>query len=71
MDSYNTTMRQSASHLAEATATLEQATRIWADSIRDQTDRGSLLGLNVYGLDWLRGKADEVRMQSEHWGFEI
>ena len=71
LDRYNTTIRQSASHLAEATATLEQATRIWADSIRDQTDRGSLLGLNVYGLDWLRGKADEVRMQSEHWGFEI
>lgn len=68
---YNMTLRTAARQLAEATALLEQATRIWADSVRDPTDRGSLLGLNVYGLDWLRGKADEVRMQSEYWGFAI
>ena len=68
---YNAIMRQSAAQLADATATLERATRIWADSVRDPTDRGSLLGLNVYGLDWLRGKADEVRLQSEHWGFDV
>ena len=71
LDGYNSQMRASAHHLATATDTLERATRIWADRVRDPTDRGSLLGLNVYGLDWLRGKADEVRMQSEHWGLEI
>jgi len=40
---YNATMRRSARQLAEATATLERATRIWADSVRDPTDRGSRL----------------------------
>ena len=68
---YNRIMRQSAETLGDAVTALEKATRIWADTVRDPTDIGSLVGLNAYGLDWLRGKADDVRIQSEHWGFEI
>ena len=68
---YNQIFRQSAKTLEDAVTSLEKATRIWADTVRDPTDIGSLVGLNVYGLDWLRGKADDVRIESEHWGFEI
>jgi hypothetical protein len=68
---HNDEMRQAARLLANAVDRLEDATAIWAGSVRDQTDIGSLVGLNAYGLDWLRGKADEVRIHSEHWGFEI
>ena len=45
--------------------------RIWADTVCDPTDIRSLVGLNVYGLDWLRGTAGDVRIESEHGGFEI
>ena len=68
---HNDEMRQSARLLASAVDRLEAATAIWAGSVRDQTDIGSLVGLNAYGLDWLRGKADEIRIHGEHWGFEI
>lgn len=71
IDQYNEQLCLAAKLLAGALENLEQATRLWADTVRDATDIGSLLGLNVYGLDWLRGKADEIRLRSEIWVFEI
>ena len=71
VDGYDAAIVAAAAKLNEAMRTLEKATRLWADAVRDPTDRGSLLGLNAYGIDWLRGKADEVRMMSEHWGLRV
>jgi len=63
----NAHLREAVEQLDGAVESLEGATRHWADCVRDAADRGSLVGLNVYGLDWLRGKADEVRLESELW----
>ncbi len=71
IDRYDNLRCEVAELLQQALADLEQATQIWSDSVRDRTDVGSLLGLNVYGLDWLRGKADEARLRSEVWAFSI
>ena len=67
MDVCNQHYTDAVQNLDEAVRLLEQATRIWADTVRDASDLGTLIGLNVYGLDWLRGKADEVRLESELW----
>ncbi len=67
MDICNQHYEEAVQSLDEALGTLEQATHVWADTVRDASDLGSLIGLNVYGLDWLRGKADEIRLESELW----
>jgi hypothetical protein len=50
---------------------MEAAVRLWADACRDATDRGTLAGLNTYDRDWVRGKADEMRLQSELWSIDL
>jgi hypothetical protein len=57
--------------LEDAEARMEAAVRLWADACRDATDRGTLAGLNTYGRDWVRGKADEMRLQSELWSIDL
>lgn len=53
--------------LEQATQRLEEALRLWADdAVQDPSDRGTLVGLNVYGLDYLRGKAHEMRLMAEY-----
>lgn len=71
LTAYNAHADDAVRQLDEAVATLEQATRVWASKVRDAADRGSLVGLNVYGLDWLRGKADEVRLETELWSVVV
>ena len=67
LDTCNAHLTDTVACLDDAICILEQAARIWADTVRDASDLGSLIGLNVYGLDWLRGKADEIRLESELW----
>ena len=67
MDTCNAYLTETVECLDEAVCILEQAARIWTGTVRDASDLGSLIGLNVYGLDWLRGKADQIRLESELW----
>jgi hypothetical protein len=71
MDTYNGHMHAAVDHLETAIELLEQAVRVWADQVSDAPDVGTLVGLNVYALDYLRGKTDEVRMESEIWAKEF
>lgn len=70
IDGFDDEIRNSAKQLERAVQILEEALAEWAKAVRDPSDLGTLAGLNVYGLDFLRGKADEVRLRSEHWGYE-
>ena len=57
---------ESADRLQKALHQLEAAMRLWArHGIHDPSDRATLAGLNVYALDFLRGKTNEVRLIAE------
>jgi hypothetical protein len=55
--------------LDDAVLRLEAAIRIWArHGVCDPSDRATLVGFNVYALDFLRGKATDIRISSEQTG---
>jgi hypothetical protein len=60
---------ESADLLDDAVLRLEAAIRIWArHGVQDPSDRATLVGFNVYALDFLRGKATEMRISAEQSG---
>lgn len=71
IDEYDRCLTLSSQHMAAAATRMEEALRLWRDGIRDPSDRGMLAGLNAWGLDFVRGKASELRQDAEYWGLQI
>lgn len=69
IERFDLLMIESSDLLARAVRNLEDAIRIWArDGVCDPSDRSTLVGFNAYALDFLRGKATEIRICSEQTG---
>lgn len=71
IDGYDKLLREAAERLENAVAGFEPAVRLWAGSVRDANDRGSLVGINAYGLDWLRSMARVVRGEADCWNVAL
>lgn len=65
---YNPLIRRASDSLFEALAASETALMTWTRLMADPTDLGTLVGLNAYGHDWLRGKCTEVYWESQQYG---
>ncbi len=53
--------------LAAAIASLTLALESWAAVVKDPSDLGALALLNSYGLDYLKGVAHDVYLESQMW----
>jgi hypothetical protein len=71
IDAYDRALTDAADHMAQAAVLMEQAVKCWRDGLCDPSDRGVLAGINVWGLDYVRAKADELRQDAEYWGLQI
>ena len=66
IEQFDLLLIESARHLQDAVEQLDAAIRIWArHGVQDPSDRATLAGFNVYGLDYLRGKAINARIMAE------
>jgi hypothetical protein len=62
-------LREASARLDAAVGRLRDAMQLWDEhAVADPSDRGTLAGLNVYALDYLRAKATEVRLIAEQPG---
>lgn len=67
----STCTTHSPSVLSPCSRTPKPGWKPWSVSGPIPADRGTLAGLNTYGRDWVRGKADEMRLQSELWSIDL
>lgn len=68
---YGERMEETNRQLGDALKLLKQAISSWAGVVRDPSDLGALAALNTFCLDYLKGVAHQVYLQSQMWEMSL